>query len=486
MNERNGGMTADLVVIGAGGAGLPAAITAQEHGLDRVVVLEKRPLIGGNAGMSGGFLFAVQSRPQREAALKNAPDTVFRDTMAYNHYDGVDPRLVRLWVDEADETVRWLEERGIGYRPVPGRDLGVEPSGWSNHPGSFQRVMETLAERFTADGGQIFTKAVAAEIIGSPETGVSAVVADTRNGRITIETPRVVLATGGFTGNVDLLHEKFPGIYDEDVYWTDTKRLAGDGIALAGAVGADTGGRSFLIKENCYSFKTKKNRPNRASMEPRCLWVNARGERFLDESTGMVNATANALTAQPGMAGYALFDDALVQYVIDQPDPFAGEARPGEEDPTAWTSGGYRSTLRDALADPANSEWCVAADDWPEIARWIGADPEALAASVREYNGYADDGRDALWAKDPEYLVPLRKPPFYALRFRPLMIDTAGPLRIDKDLHVLDPQSRPVPRLFGAGSVVGGWIGFDEHRFGTPLSWAISSGRIAGSRAARG
>ncbi|WP_405722846.1 FAD-dependent oxidoreductase [Streptomyces sp. NBC_01537] len=481
-----GGMTADLVVIGAGGAGLPAAITAQEHGLDRVVVLEKRPLVGGNAGMSGGFLFSVQSRSQREAGLGNSPDTVFRDTMAYHHYDGVDPRLVRLWVDEADETVNWLEDRGIGYRPMTGVDLGVEPSGWSNHPGSFQRVMEELSKHFTAKGGQILTRAAAAEIIGSPDTGVSAVVADTRDGRITIQTPRVVLATGGFTGNVELLHEKFPGVYDEDVYWTDTKRLAGDGIALAGAVGADTGGRSFLIKENCYSFKTKKNKPNRAGMEPRCLWVNARGDRFLDESLGRVNATTNALIVQPGMAGFALFDDDLVQYVIEQPDPFAGEARPGEEDPGTWIAGGYRTTLRDTLADPANKDWCVSANDWSEIAHWIGADPEALGATVQEYNGYCDAGRDALWAKDPEHLVPLRKPPFYALRFRPLMIDTAGPLRIDQHLRVLDPQSRPIPGLFGAGSVVGGWIGLDEHRFGTPLSWAISSGRIAGIRAATG
>ncbi|HKR49918.1 MAG TPA: FAD-dependent oxidoreductase, partial [Pseudonocardiaceae bacterium] len=140
MSELSGALTADLVVIGAGGAGLPAAITAQEHGLERVVVLEKRPLVGGNAGMSGGFLFSVQSRSQREAGLGNSPDAVFRDTMAYHHYDGVDPRLVRLWVDEADETVNWLEDRGIGYRPMTGVDLGVEPSGWSNHPGSFQRV----------------------------------------------------------------------------------------------------------------------------------------------------------------------------------------------------------------------------------------------------------------------------------------------------------------------------------------------------------
>lgn len=147
-----------------------------------------------------------------------------------------------------------------------------------------------------------------------------------------------------------------------------------------------------------------------------------------------------------------------------------GEAPPGEEDPGTWIAGGYRTTLRDTLADPANKESCVSADDWSEIARWIGADPEVLSATAQEHNGgYCDAGRDALWAKAPEHLVPLRKPPFYALRFRPLMIDTAGPLQIDQYLRVLDPQSRPIPGLFGVGSVVGGWIGLDEHPRSLPL-----------------
>ena len=477
MNEDSGALVADLVVIGSGGAGLPAALTAQEHGLARVVVLEKRAVIGGNAGMSGGFLFAIESRPQREAGITQSPDDTFRETMAYYHYDGVDPHLVRMWVDQADETVHWLEEHGIGYRPLSFRDRSVEPSGWSNPPGSFKQGMDLLTEQFTASGGRLFTNAAAVGITGSPAGGVRAVVADTKTGRVTIETPRVVIAAGGFTGNVDLLHEHFPGVYDENIYWTDAKRLAGDGIALASEVGADTTGRTFLIKENTYSFKTKKNKPNRAGMEPQCLWVNARGERYLDESIGMVNATTNLQIHQPGMAGFALFDDDLVQYIMDQPDPMAGEPRPGEAE-------GFRPTLRDQLTDPLNREWCSSAGDWSEIAGWIGADPQVLAATVREYNGYCDAGRDALWAKNPEYLVPLRKAPFYALRFRPLMIDTAGPLRVDTQLRVLDPQARPIPGLFAAGSVVSGWIGSDEYLFGTPLSWAISSGRIAGAAAA--
>lgn len=478
------GLTADLVVIGAGGAGLPGALAALEGGLERVAVLEKRPIIGGNAAMSGGFLFAVDSGPQRAAGLDNSPDDAFRDTMAFFHYDGVDPALIRLWVDQADQTVHWLERLGVGYRPVPGRALGVEPSGWANHPSSFRRVMDLLKKRVEAAGGQVITRAAVTGLAGSSTTGVTAVIADTADGQLTITTGRVLLTTGGFTGNVSLLEDHFTGVYDESIYWTDAKRLEGDGIALAGSVGADIHGPTALIKENCYSFKTKKNKPNRAATEPSSLWVNRRGERFLDESLGFVNASANALVAQPGMAGFALFDDALLQQMAERPDPYAAELRPGEDDPSTWTAEGYRRTLRDELTDPANDEWCTSAQDWAQIAAWIGAGTEVLAATVDQYNSFCDSGHDRLWAKDPALLIPLRKPPFYALRFRPLMIDTAGPVVVDSDLRVLDSRRRPIPGLFAAGSVTSGWIGGDEHRFGTPLSWAISSGRTAGATAA--
>lgn len=476
----------DLVVIGAGGAGLSAALTALESGLKQVIVLEKRSRVGGNAAMSGGFLFAINSNPQRAAGLEHDADEVFRETMAYHHFDGVDPDLVRLWVDEADASVAWLESIGVGYRAMQGKDLGVEPSGWSNHPGSFVRVTDLMKQRVEDLGGKVIVRASVTGLVGDAVSGVSAVMLDTSDGPVTIETRAVLLSTGGFTGNVELLNEHFSDIYDESVYWTDAKPLTGDGITLAAGVGAALTGPTALLKENCYSFKTKKNMPNRGSTEPRSLWVNQRGKRFLDESQGFVNASTNALIAQPGMSGFALFDDALIQQIIDTPNPFEVELRPGEEDPSTWTAEGYRATLRDRLSDPSNSEWCMAADDWADIAKWIGSDPEVLAATVENYNASCDEGRDAAWAKDPALLVPLRKAPFYALRFRPLMVDTAGPVTIDAELRVLDEKGLPIPGLYAAGSLASGWVGFDEHHFGTPLSWAISSGRRAGVAAAAG
>jgi fumarate reductase flavoprotein subunit len=481
-------LTSGLVVVGAGGAGLPAALAAQEKGVHDVIVLEKRPTVGGNAGMSGGFLFAAASEPQLERGISYSPDALFRETMAHYRYDEVDARLIRLWIDEADRNVEWLKSIGVGYRPWFGDDPVVEPSGWSNHPGTFQRAMEIMRDRCIEQGGRVLTGTPATAIEPGDRPGWHRVRAKSRDGEIVIDTPRVLLASGGFTGNVDLLHEKFPGIYDENIYWTDAKRLAGDGIPIAAQAGGDVTGRTFLIKENCYSFKTKKNRPNRAAHDS-TLWVNRHGERFLDESLGQVTAGTNALLDQPGMMGYALFDDVQVQQAIDRPAPFGmeekPELRPGEEDPNTWTDDGFRRNFREQLTDPANSDWCIGANSWAEIAEWIGADAATLEATVEEHNRCCEQGRDELWGKPASLLTPLRRAPFYVLRFRPLMIDTSGPVRVDRELRVVDADGHPVPGLFAAGALVAGWIGNDEHRFGTPLSWAIGSGRIAGEHAAR-
>ncbi|MBN1629758.1 MAG: FAD-dependent oxidoreductase [Thermoleophilia bacterium] len=476
-------LAADLVVVGAGGAGLPAAITALDQGVQRVVVLEKRKRIGGNAAMAGGTLFAVGSRLQLEAGIDVHAADVFRETMAYHHYDGVDPGLVRLFIDQSSKTIAWLEEHGALYRCAPGRDLVVEPAEGPSPPGSFGRVMDSLADAFEIAGGTLVTGVEVYGITRDDDGRIAGVLARNRDGEeLVVSAGHVIIATGGFTGNRELLDHHFGATYDEAVYWTDSKRLTGDGIRIAESAGAAIDGRCFLIKENCYSFKTgKRDLPYRGAVEATCVWVNQRGERFLDESLGTVNASTNTLVAQPGMLGFALFDDALIRELMDQPDPFSPEPCSGEEGSDAVTPHGYRKQLRTTLADPANRDWSVAGDNWNAIATWIGAEPDVLCATISRYNLSCEEGCDGYLAKDPAFLRPLRTPPFYALKFRPLMIDTVGPLRVNERLEVLDPQARPIKGLLAAGVVTSGWLGKDEHLFGTPLSWALSSGLVAGA-----
>lgn len=463
---------ADLVVIGGGGAGLPAALTAIEGGVKNVVLLEKRRTLGGNASMAGGFIFAAESDRQKEVNGVLDRDTVFRQMMAFNHYDRVKPRILRAFVDKSGETVKWLEERGATYSFGHIETMPCHILEGTNAPvGGFNRIIKLLGERFQKAGGQILLNTAADNIVCSDDGRIEKVIATNKQGdTIEIRADCVFLSCGGFTGNTDLLKKYFPDYYS-DVYWTDAVPNMGEGIQLATDVGAGLAKYCTLVRETAYSFETKKSLPNRAGMEPSSLWINARGERFADESIFIDDVTTNALIAQPGMVGFALFDTNLIDFMIRNPRPVLGP------NPV---------NIRDVFESEAlTREWCVKADSFGEIASWIGADPDVLDHTITEYNSFVAQGRDSLFAKDPRHLVPLVHPPFYALKFRPLMVETVGPVEINERMEVLDPQGKTIPGFFAGGSITSGWQGNDYYLFGSALGWAINSGRIAGENAIR-
>jgi fumarate reductase flavoprotein subunit len=462
-------LEANIVVIGGGGGGMAAALTAIGKGATGVIVLEKRFTIGGNSSMAGGMIFAAESHLQKEAGVNISRDAVFKETMAFHHYDRVNPRILRAFIDKSADTIKWIEDKGVAYQSSMGSH---EPKPGPNPPGSFGRVMKLLAEKFKAGGGQILGHTSARRIRRDSNGRISGVVAINKEGdELQINTKSVILATGGFTGNKELLKKYFPFYYD-DVYWTDALPLDGDGIQLAEEAGAYLEDYCTLIRETGYSFKTGKTAPNRAGMEPSTIWVNKKGERFVDETTGHNNASTNALLAQPGKIGFALFDDKLIQIIIDRPSPMG--AGPGAT-----------VNLREYFqSEDKKGEW-VKIGTWDGIADWIGAEAKVLKATVEEYNSFCDKGHDGLFAKDKQYLVPLREPPFYALKFRPLMIDTVGPVRINEHMEVLDKQDKPIPGFYAAGVITSGWVGYDYHLFGSALGYSLNSGRIAGENAVK-
>lgn len=463
-------LQADLVVIGGGGAGLPAALTAIEGGVGRVLLLEKRRNLGGNASMAGGFIFAAESHRQKEANWTEGRDDVFKKIMAFNHYDRVKPRVIRAFVDKSGETVQWLEDRGAAFKfghmeTMPCHIL----EGMKAPVGGFSRVIKLLGDRFEQAGGQVLLNTAADQIICNADGVIEKVLAKDKQGEtVEIYTKCVFLACGGFTGNTELLHKYFPDYYS-DAYWTDAVPNMGEGIQLAKDVGAGLTKHCTLVKEPAYSFETKKSMPNRAAMEPASLWVNSRGERFADESIFIDDVTTNALVAQPGMLGFALFDSNLIDFMVKHPRAVLGP------NPV---------NLRDVFdAEAQTREWCIKTDSFAEIASWIGADPAALKQTIDEYNSFVANGHDGLFAKDKANLVPLATAPFYALKFRPLMVETVGPVEINEKMEVLDPQGKAISGVYAGGSIASGWQGNDYYLFGSALGWAINSGRIAGENA---
>ena len=187
---------------------------------------------------------------------------------------------------------------------------------------------------------------------------------------------------------------------------------------------------------------------------------------------------ANALISQPDKHGWSIWDDEMVEEAMK-----TGFVLPRYPGRTVATN------LREELQDVASrKEWVVMSDNWDEIAKWIGAPAKTLKATVEEYNSFCDHGYDETFVKDRRYLRSLRKPPFYAVKFGVMVVDTCGPIRVNEAMEVLDAEYNSIPGLFAAGVTVSGWQGHDycgDLMFASALGFSVNSGRIAGESAAR-
>jgi len=459
----------DLVVIGGGAAGLPAALTALEMGVERVTLLEKRNVVGGNANMAGGYIFAADAYTHKEAGISYKCDEVFREAIKFHHYTLVQPTVLRAFIDRSAESLEWLRQKGFEYEYS--QMMGNMPKGGPTPPGTFAKTMRALKASFLSLGGQLFTFTPATNIITDRKGAVTGVEATDRDGNnLLLHTKAVMLSPGGFLGNDELLCHYFPHDYSPGCYNTDAIKMSGDGVFLAEKAGAKLSPKCTLAKETGYSFTAKHGYPNRLAHIRGAVWVNKLGRRFSDEADGHDDESTNALTMQPDMLGFLLMDEHQVQRQAENPDMAAFGGPP---DPS------FLNVKERLIKEAAAGEWSCISEDWEGIAKWIGADIELLKSTIEEYNGFCDAGRDGLFAKDPANLIPLRKPPFYALKFKPLMIETIGPVVIDAKMQVLDVEYKPIAGLYAGGAITSGWQGDDYHLWGANLGYGLTSGRIA-------
>jgi fumarate reductase flavoprotein subunit len=479
---------ADVVVVGGGGAGPAAAIAAQEAGANSVLLIEERDKPGGNAVFATG-LYACGSQVQRDSMVDINADAVFATAMEWHHHERVDPRIMRAILNQSGDTIAWLTSKtGIefmvgaefkmSYEHMPTWHLPArtDAHGARNYL-KFSHVHRALINTFAGSGGQTWTNAKATALTISPAGAVTGVRVVRGDGtEVTVGARAVVLATGGFHGNPELLRRYF--YYDAGSLPGYRVPMAGDGIALAASAGALIDPYATLIKETCHSSDVpNESALGPAAREPYVVWVNRLGRRFTSEAVGIhLQTGANPLLRQPDMTGFALLDDAMVEDV--------------EANGWLLPRAPLRPvTLRKHLktADEKR-EWAITSGDWEEIAGWIGAPPDELRGTVAEYNRFCAHGYDSDFAKDRRWLRPLADPPFHAIRFGPMIIDTAGPVRVDERMRCLGTDYLPVPGLYAAGSLASGWLGTDycgQHLFGMALGFAVNSGRIAGREAAR-
>jgi len=485
-------LNTDIVVIGGGTAGLAAALTALEHGTKKVILLEKRINCGGNSAMAGGFIFGAESRLQKKEGKLIYKDIACQQTLANNHFDRINPRLIRTLINRSGDTIDWLESQGMEFMLSQGDNYVHQIKGkftdeiMKKSLGIIMQYslgIEILVNKVKGKGGEILLRTAAKKIIRDEKGKISGVIAATRDGEeIQIKCKSVILSPGGFTGNKELLKKYFN--YDD--FATEALPLKGDGIKMAEEAGAYLEDYATLSPHSVHpryiSLETMKNQPNRRVVSgPTSIWVNAKGIRFIDVGTAVGNTRGinKLFLRQPNKAVYSLIDEKILQ----TPIPKGAIAGPGGDSKIENHEQNVIKVRKELQAAANNSTDVCISDDWKTIAKYIGADPATLSAAIKEYNSYCDRGVDEIFGKDKKYLMPLRNPPYYVIKLQAGMDEAIGPVRINEHMEVLDKKEDPIPGFYAAGAITSGWCGHDYDISGSNLGFATTGGRIAGENA---
>jgi tricarballylate dehydrogenase len=488
-------MTCDVLVVGAGNAGLCAALAAREQGA-HVLVLERAPFDerGGNSRFTAGAIRTVYNGAEDIVTLvpdlsedeKNRTDfgqytrDQFLDDMARVTQFRTDPDLVELLIDRSFATLQWMRGKGIRFLPAFGRQSfvvegkrkfwgGLTVEALGGGPGLVE--MEHRAAERNGIGVLYSTRAV--ELIAG-ERGVTGVTVQQGRRRFDIAAKAVVLASGGFEANAEW-RTRYLGPGWDLAKVRGTRFNTGDGIRMALEIGAMPYGNW----SGCHAVAWDRYAPPFGDLAvgdnfqkhsyPFGLIINARGERFVDEGADFRNYTyakyGRAVLEQPGQFAWQIFDGKVLHLLR-------------EEYRIRQVTKARADTI-EGLADKLEGV---------DKARFLGT-IAAYNRAVRQdvpFNPTVKDGRaaDGLAVPKSNWANTIDEPPFEAYAVTCGITFTFGGLKIDAQGRVIDLEGAVIPGLFAAGELVGGLFYFN-YPGGTGLMSGAVFGRLAGTSAGR-
>lgn len=491
--------SADLIIVGAGGAGLSAAVTAKDLGVKNVLVLEKMPVIGGNTlrcasafnaadpdrqkalpmteTLKEAVVKAINEKPvseehaklmadvkaKYEAYLKSGSKTLFDcpEWHALQTYNGGDKvgqiPLIRQYSNNVLDTLHWMQSKGS---PVMDRVSQGAGALWQrthqlDAPAGLG-LIDPLYQAAVKQGVNFKLGMRVQDLILNDKGRVIGVTATDKVGNKYEFTSKdgVILATGGYSQNKEMRQKSAPHLTSEMVS-TNQPGATGDGIIIATRHGADTTGMNYV---QVYPLATPgtgalQGRARKMSGLDDVIDVNKNGERFVKEDARRDEFVA-AIKKQPGGVVYDINDSSIVKPL----NSF-------NEDVETLVSIG-RIYKADSLAD---------------LAKQLGMPADKLEATVAEFNKMVEAKKDPKFGRKL-FDRPIVKPPFYATPRAPSIHHTMGGLQISTNAQVLDKNGKPIPGLYAAGEVTGGIHG-SNRLGGNATADVLTFGRIAAKSA---
>jgi fumarate reductase flavoprotein subunit len=466
--EKAKDLEADIVVIGAGSAGLSAALTAASEGA-KVIVFEKMPFPGGYSLMAEG-MFAAESILQAKENIGITKDEAFKRHMHSTHWIA-NGRLVRMFIDRSSDTINWLMQLGVEYRKI----WALWPGGprvWHLMNGGGKALIQILVQKVTEKGVHIFLETPATELIMDKKNRIAGVTARDKEGNtINVKTPVVIIAGGGFASNKEMI-KKYTGLTFEIKTLIEMQQT-GDHIQMAWDVGAAQKGADVLLIIPAVPGENPQSHLWAAAVQP-LLWVNQSGERFCSENTAFqFPIMANALANQEDGIMYNIFDETTKKKLIEE----GIHASLGVFVPAATKL----DRLDDDIKRGIKEGKVFAADSLEELASKTCIDCKMMQDTVDEYNKYCKQNYDRIFSKEHRYLQVVENKKFYAVKCSLHIFTTLGGIKINHKTEVLDENFNPISGLYATGNSAGGLYGrdYDVVTSGGALGFAVTSGRIA-------
>ena len=444
-------MDADVVVVGAGAAGLSAALKTAQNG-HSVILLEKMGVIGGASAMAGSGTMATGSKWQKEDGYEDSAEKLVEDMMANGHQKN-DRATVELFANTIGEAFDWLV--GEDGAAVPYQRSG-KPSRSYSGEGRGAGVCKNLAERLEAAGGTLLTNTPATELV--VENGaVVGVKAEGEGKAYTIRAKAVILASGGYGANDALV----PDEYKKFVY-AGHAGATGDAIKMVEGLDADlinmdlvnTQPNSMILPSGLGQYC---NPGVAGAYKAGAYMVNQNGERFFNESA---NAWDLMQAMKQNEAQYLIMDQTAF-------DNFNAGMTNSKiytmEDVEKWLSDDYDG-------QPVMKQGATLA----ELCEKLNLPADAVEASAKAFNDCAAAQTTDAFGRTPA-AAQSEEGPFYALQMHIRYYASLGGLHINDSMQVLNTKQEAIPGLYAAGEVVGGLEG-DVYMGATLFGWAIASG----------
>lgn len=439
----------DVVVVGAGGAGMSAALAAKEKGL-KPVILEKMPVAGGNTLKASSGMNASETSVQKKDGIKDSNDKFYNETLKGGHGTN-DKKMLRFFVDHSASAVDWLDGMGIKltnltitggmsvkrtHRPADGSAVG----GY---------LVNGLLKNVKKNNIPIYVNADVTKINEKSGKVDGVKVTFNQDKTKTISSKAVIVTTGGFGASKAMIKKYRPDL--AKYVTTNQEGSTGDGVKMITALGGYTVGMD-KIQIHPTVFQKPPYLVGEAVRGEGGILINKNGQRFTNEM-GTRDVVSAAINKQDGKYAYVLFD------------------------------GGVKDRVK-AINQYQKKKMVVGADSLDALAKKLDVPAAKLNATVKTWNQDVKNKKDSQYKRTTGMDNQLKTPKYYAIKIAPGIHYTMGGVKINPQTEVLKKSGETIPGLYAAGEVTGGLHG-DNRIGGNSVAEIVIFGRQAGTQVAK-